>query len=110
MSCVQRCYCYINVSKRANSWLEKDVWVLWQQEKQNMVTVFPVLSADAISSGDDEDDTERSDDVGVDGEQMREYRDRGPNTSCHRVPCEMHLYFRCWIQMQHGWHTVFILA
>lgn len=40
--------------------------------------MFPVLSADAISSGDDEDDTERSDDVGADGEQMREYWDWEP--------------------------------
>ncbi len=99
MSCVQRCYCYINVSKRANSLLEKDVWVLWQQEKQNMVTVFPVLSADAISSGDDEDDTERSDDVGVDGEQMREYRDRGRTpvvTEYHvKCTCISDVEFRC---------------
>ena len=41
--------------------------------EQWKVTVFPVLSADAISSGDDEDDAERSDDVGADGEQMSEY-------------------------------------
>ncbi|KTG03310.1 hypothetical protein cypCar_00028360 [Cyprinus carpio] len=34
---------------------------------------FIVNVTDAISSGDDEDDTERSDDVGVDGEQMRNY-------------------------------------
>lgn len=32
-----------------------------------------VISTDAISSGDDEDDTERSEDVGVDGEQISEY-------------------------------------
>lgn len=36
--------------------------------------MFLVLSADAISSGDDEDDAERSDDVGTDSEQMREYQ------------------------------------
>lgn len=58
-----------------------DVRVLWRQGKQSKITVFLVLSADAISSGDDEDDTERSDDVGADGEQMREYRDWGPITS-----------------------------
>lgn len=32
-----------------------------------------VISTDAISSGDDEDDTERSEDVGADGEQISEY-------------------------------------
>lgn len=69
-----------------------DVRVLWRQGKQSKITVFPVLSADAISSGDDEDDTERSDDVGADGEQMREYRDWGPITSCQKVLCEMHFY------------------
>lgn len=82
----------ILMSKRANSWLVIDVWVLWRQEKQSTVTVFPILSADAISSGDDEDDTDRSDDVGVDGEQMREYQDRGPNTSCHSI---YDVEFRC---------------
>lgn len=69
-------YCTFNASERANIWLvivSIAVRLLWRQEKQSTVIVFPVLSADAISSGDDEDDTERSDDVGVDGEQMREY-------------------------------------
>uniref|UniRef100_A0A673NGT9 Fibroblast growth factor receptor n=1 Tax=Sinocyclocheilus rhinocerous TaxID=307959 RepID=A0A673NGT9_9TELE len=63
---------------------------------------FIVNVTDAISSGDDEDDTERSDDVGVDGEQMREYRDRGPNTICHRMEKKLHavpaantVKFRC---------------
>ncbi len=31
--------------------------------------------------------------VGVDGEQMREYRDGGRTPVVHRVPCEMHLLF-----------------
>lgn len=46
---------------------------------------MPVLSTDAISSGDDEDDTERSDDVGADGEQMREYQALGG------TPVESHI-------------------
>ncbi|KAJ8340732.1 hypothetical protein SKAU_G00353650 [Synaphobranchus kaupii] len=38
---------------------------------------FIVNVTDAISSGDDEDDTERSEDAPADGEQMREYLGRG---------------------------------
>lgn len=34
---------------------------------------FAGALADTISSGDDQDDAERSDDVGADTEQMREY-------------------------------------
>uniref|UniRef100_A0A8C1F7U8 Fibroblast growth factor receptor n=1 Tax=Cyprinus carpio carpio TaxID=630221 RepID=A0A8C1F7U8_CYPCA len=54
------------------------------------------------------DDTDRSDDVGVDGEQMREYQDRGPNTMApywtspdkmekklHAVPAANTVKFRC---------------
>uniref|UniRef100_A0A673ND46 Fibroblast growth factor receptor n=1 Tax=Sinocyclocheilus rhinocerous TaxID=307959 RepID=A0A673ND46_9TELE len=62
------------------------------------VTVFPVLSADAISSGDDEDDTERSDDVGVDGEQMLAPYWTSPDKmekKLHAVPAANTVKFRC---------------
>lgn len=42
-----------------------------------MAVLNTVSFADAISSGDDEDDTERSEDVPADGEQMREYQGQG---------------------------------
>lgn len=43
-------------------------------------------SSDAISSGDDEDDTERSEDIPGDGEQMREYPGH-IQASCHLCQC-----------------------
>uniref|UniRef100_A0A8C2IKW3 Fibroblast growth factor receptor n=1 Tax=Cyprinus carpio TaxID=7962 RepID=A0A8C2IKW3_CYPCA len=62
------------------------------------VTVFPILSADAISSGDDEDDTDRSDDVGVDGEQMLAPYWTSPDKmekKLHAVPAANTVKFRC---------------
>uniref|UniRef100_A0A8C7QDI9 Fibroblast growth factor receptor n=1 Tax=Oncorhynchus mykiss TaxID=8022 RepID=A0A8C7QDI9_ONCMY len=57
-----------------------------------------VISTDAISSGDDEDDTERSEDVGVDGEQIRapywtmlEKMEK----RLHAVPAANTVKFRC---------------
>ncbi|XDV49852.1 hypothetical protein PO909_019024 [Leuciscus waleckii] len=53
---------------------------------------------DAISSGDDEDDTERSDDVGADGEQMRAPFWTFPEKmekKLHAVPAANTVKFRC---------------
>ncbi|KAK7139766.1 hypothetical protein R3I94_012417 [Phoxinus phoxinus] len=53
---------------------------------------------DAISSGDDEDDTERSDDVGADGEQMRAPYWTFPEKmekKLHAVPAANTVKFRC---------------
>uniref|UniRef100_A0A671T375 Fibroblast growth factor receptor n=1 Tax=Sinocyclocheilus anshuiensis TaxID=1608454 RepID=A0A671T375_9TELE len=53
---------------------------------------------DAISSGDDEDDTERSDDVGVDGEQMLAPYWTSPEKmekKLHAVPAANTVKFRC---------------
>ncbi|XP_016400424.1 fibroblast growth factor receptor 2-like isoform X8 [Sinocyclocheilus rhinocerous] len=53
---------------------------------------------DAISSGDDEDDTERSDDVGVDGEQMLAPYWTSPDKmekKLHAVPAANTVKFRC---------------
>ncbi|XP_073775489.1 fibroblast growth factor receptor 2 isoform X6 [Danio rerio] len=53
---------------------------------------------DAISSGDDEDDTERSDDVGADGEQMRLPYWTFPEKmekKLHAVPAANTVKFRC---------------
>uniref|UniRef100_A0A673NCX5 Fibroblast growth factor receptor n=1 Tax=Sinocyclocheilus rhinocerous TaxID=307959 RepID=A0A673NCX5_9TELE len=52
----------------------------------------------AISSGDDEDDTERSDDVGVDGEQMLAPYWTSPDKmekKLHAVPAANTVKFRC---------------
>uniref|UniRef100_A0A4W5LHH9 Fibroblast growth factor receptor n=1 Tax=Hucho hucho TaxID=62062 RepID=A0A4W5LHH9_9TELE len=64
---------------------------------------FIVNVTDAISSGDDEDDTERSEDVGVDGEQISEYGHRAPywtmlekmEKRLHAVPAANTVKFRC---------------
>uniref|UniRef100_A0A8C2L1M7 Fibroblast growth factor receptor n=2 Tax=Cyprinus carpio TaxID=7962 RepID=A0A8C2L1M7_CYPCA len=58
------------------------------------VIVFPVLSADAISSGDDEDDTERSDDVGVDVAPYWTSPDK-MEKKLHAVPAANTVKFRC---------------
>ncbi|KAK7149010.1 hypothetical protein R3I93_013120 [Phoxinus phoxinus] len=53
---------------------------------------------DAISSGDDEDDAERSDDVGADGEQMRAPYWTFPEKmekKLHAVPAANTVKFRC---------------
>ncbi|XP_059421733.1 fibroblast growth factor receptor 2 isoform X5 [Carassius carassius] len=53
---------------------------------------------DAISSGDDEDDTERSEDVGVDGEQMLVPYWTSPDKmekKLHAVPAANTVKFRC---------------
>uniref|UniRef100_A0A8C8MBQ2 Fibroblast growth factor receptor n=1 Tax=Oncorhynchus tshawytscha TaxID=74940 RepID=A0A8C8MBQ2_ONCTS len=62
------------------------------------VELTVVISTDAISSGDDEDDTERSEDVGVDGEQIRapywtmlEKMEK----RLHAVPAANTVKFRC---------------
>ncbi|KAK2896274.1 hypothetical protein Q8A67_010762 [Cirrhinus molitorella] len=59
---------------------------------------FIVNVTDAISSGDDEDDTERSDDVGVDGEQMLAPYWTSPEKmekKLHAVPAANTVKFRC---------------
>uniref|UniRef100_A0A8C1V9K3 Fibroblast growth factor receptor n=1 Tax=Cyprinus carpio TaxID=7962 RepID=A0A8C1V9K3_CYPCA len=59
---------------------------------------FIVNVTDAISSGDDEDDTERSDDVGVDGEQMLAPYWTSPDKmekKLHAVPAANTVKFRC---------------
>uniref|UniRef100_A0A674ARA5 Fibroblast growth factor receptor n=1 Tax=Salmo trutta TaxID=8032 RepID=A0A674ARA5_SALTR len=68
---------------------------------------FIVNVTDAISSGDDEDDTERSEDVGVDGEQISEYGHSIGNGApywtmlekmekrLHAVPAANTVKFRC---------------
>ncbi|XP_056326746.1 fibroblast growth factor receptor 2 isoform X3 [Danio aesculapii] len=59
---------------------------------------FIVNVTDAISSGDDEDDTERSDDVGADGEQMRLPYWTFPEKmekKLHAVPAANTVKFRC---------------
>uniref|UniRef100_A0A672IU56 Fibroblast growth factor receptor n=1 Tax=Salarias fasciatus TaxID=181472 RepID=A0A672IU56_SALFA len=67
---------------------------------------FIVNVTDAISSGDDEDDTERSEDSGADGEQISEYgrNERGPpywissakmEKKLHAVPAANTVKFRC---------------
>lgn len=59
---------------------------------------FIVNVTDAISSGDDEDDTERSDDVGVDGEQMLVPYWTSPEKmekKLHAVPAANTVKFRC---------------
>uniref|UniRef100_A0A672PUX3 Fibroblast growth factor receptor 2 n=1 Tax=Sinocyclocheilus grahami TaxID=75366 RepID=A0A672PUX3_SINGR len=58
------------------------------------VKVFPVLSADAISSGDDEDDTERSDDVVVDVVPYWTSPDK-MEKKLHAVPAANTVKFRC---------------
>ncbi|XP_073729637.1 fibroblast growth factor receptor 2 isoform X3 [Misgurnus anguillicaudatus] len=62
------------------------------------VLCFIVNVTDAISSGDDEDDTERSDDVGADGEQMRAPYWTSPEKmekKLHAVPAANTVKFRC---------------
>ncbi|XP_051503804.1 fibroblast growth factor receptor 2 isoform X3 [Myxocyprinus asiaticus] len=62
------------------------------------VLCFIVNVTDAISSGDDEDDTERSDDVGADGEQMRAPYWTSPDKmekKLHAVPAANTVKFRC---------------
>ncbi|KTG37850.1 hypothetical protein cypCar_00013881 [Cyprinus carpio] len=59
---------------------------------------FIVNVTDAISSGDDEDDTDRSDDVGVDGEQMLAPYWTSPDKmekKLHAVPAANTVKFRC---------------
>ncbi|XP_026133638.1 fibroblast growth factor receptor 2-like isoform X8 [Carassius auratus] len=59
---------------------------------------FIVNVTDAISSGDDEDDTERSDDVGVDGEQILAPYWTSPDKmekKLHAVPAANTVKFRC---------------
>ncbi|XP_042625428.1 fibroblast growth factor receptor 2-like isoform X6 [Cyprinus carpio] len=59
---------------------------------------FIVNVTDAISSGDDEDDTERLDDVGVDGEQMLAPYWTSPDKmekKLHAVPAANTVKFRC---------------
>ncbi|XP_041922632.1 fibroblast growth factor receptor 2 isoform X3 [Alosa sapidissima] len=59
---------------------------------------FIVNVTDAISSGDDEDDTERSEDVAVDGEQMRAPAWTMPEKmekKLHAVPAANTVKFRC---------------
>ncbi|XP_067277729.1 fibroblast growth factor receptor 2 isoform X2 [Pseudorasbora parva] len=59
---------------------------------------FIVNVTDAISSGDDEDDTERSDDIGADGEQMRTPYWTSPEKmekKLHAVPAANTVKFRC---------------
>ncbi|XP_043110966.1 fibroblast growth factor receptor 2 isoform X4 [Puntigrus tetrazona] len=59
---------------------------------------FIVNVTDAISSGDDEDDTERSEDVGVDGEQMLAPYWTSPEKmekKLHAVPAANTVKFRC---------------
>ncbi|KAF4106111.1 fibroblast growth factor receptor 2 [Onychostoma macrolepis] len=59
---------------------------------------FIVNVTDAISSGDDEDDTERSDDIGVDGEQMLVPHWTSPEKmekKLHAVPAANTVKFRC---------------
>ncbi|XP_059421731.1 fibroblast growth factor receptor 2 isoform X3 [Carassius carassius] len=59
---------------------------------------FIVNVTDAISSGDDEDDTERSEDVGVDGEQMLVPYWTSPDKmekKLHAVPAANTVKFRC---------------
>ncbi|XP_052006794.1 fibroblast growth factor receptor 2 isoform X2 [Xyrauchen texanus] len=62
------------------------------------VLCFIVNVTDAISSGDDEDDTERSEDVGADGEQMRAPYWTSPDKmekKLHAVPAANTVKFRC---------------
>ncbi|TRZ02381.1 hypothetical protein DNTS_021094 [Danionella cerebrum] len=59
---------------------------------------FIVNVTDAISSGDDEDDTERSDDVGADGEQIKPPYWTFPEKmekKLHAVPAANTVKFRC---------------
>ncbi|KAJ8418070.1 hypothetical protein AAFF_G00137790 [Aldrovandia affinis] len=59
---------------------------------------FIVNVTDAISSGDDEDDTERSEDVPADGEQMRAPYWTSPDKmekKLHAVPAANTVKFRC---------------
>uniref|UniRef100_A0A8C2B8L3 Fibroblast growth factor receptor n=1 Tax=Cyprinus carpio TaxID=7962 RepID=A0A8C2B8L3_CYPCA len=56
--------------------------------------IFPILSADAISSGDDEDDTDRSDDVGVDVAPYWTSPDK-MEKKLHAVPAANTVKFRC---------------
>ncbi|XP_051506697.1 fibroblast growth factor receptor 2-like isoform X2 [Myxocyprinus asiaticus] len=62
------------------------------------VLCFIVNVTDAISSGDDEDDTERTDYVGADGEQMRAPYWTSPDKmekKLHAVPAANTVKFRC---------------
>uniref|UniRef100_A0A8C1PZM9 Fibroblast growth factor receptor n=1 Tax=Cyprinus carpio TaxID=7962 RepID=A0A8C1PZM9_CYPCA len=72
----------------------KDSGLYACSEKQSTVTVFPILSADAISSGDDEDDTDRSDDVGVDVAPYWTSPDK-MEKKLHAVPAANTVKFRC---------------
>ncbi|XP_017558163.1 fibroblast growth factor receptor 2 isoform X3 [Pygocentrus nattereri] len=66
--------------------------------KRGDTLCFIVNVTDAISSGDDEDDAERSDDVGADGDQTRKPRwtmlDR-MEKKLHAVPAANTVKFRC---------------
>ncbi|XP_060781378.1 fibroblast growth factor receptor 2 isoform X4 [Neoarius graeffei] len=66
--------------------------------KATDVVCFIVNVTDTISSGDDQDDAERSDDVGADTEQMRAPRWTSPEKMekrLHAVPAANTVKFRC---------------